>query len=156
MAPLIPGVSRLDATRAIDAIAREQITEIEARVPMFVKGEAALASGQEAVLEELVNHAVALGAAAAVAGRRFRIEVTGHADADGPDEANLPLSHARADVVGRALATAVGERLEVIGTGAGSDNPFGSSPDESVKQKNRSVTVRVTPVDRTSPPDRRP
>ena len=154
MAPLIPGVSRLDAARAIDAIAREQITEIEARVPMFVKGEAALVAGQEVVLEQLVNHAAALAAAAAVSGRRFRIEVIGHADADGPDEANLPLSHARADLVGNALAEAVGDRLDVVGIGAGSDNPFGLSPDESIKQKNRSVTVRVTP--RTSPPDTRP
>jgi hypothetical protein len=35
----------------------------------------------------------------------------------------------------------------VIGSGVGSDNPFGSSLDEGDKQKNRCVTVRVTPID---------
>lgn len=156
LAPLIPGVSRLDASAAIDALARAQITEMESRTPLFVKGQAALARGQDVVLQQIVDSANRLRAAAVQAGRRFRIDVVGHADADGAVEANLPLSRARAAFVASTLTAAVGDRFDVISTGVGSDNPFGSSPDESDKQKNRCVTVRVTPIDPVDAKDIRP
>ena len=155
MAPLIPGVSRLDAAASIDAIARQQIAIMESRTPMFVKGETALSPGQDVVLQQLVDAADALRGAATLAGRRFQIDVVGHADADGDAGTNMPLSRARAAFVGNALA-AGGGSLDMISTGAGSDDPFGPSSTESEKQRNRCVTVRVTPIEAAAGKDARP
>jgi outer membrane protein OmpA-like peptidoglycan-associated protein len=155
MAPLIPGVSRLDAAASLDAIARQQIAIMESRTPMFVKGQAALSPGEDVVLQQIIDAAGALRGAAALAGRAFRIDVVGHADADGAAETNMPLSQARAAFVRNALA-AGGGRFDVISTGVGSDQPLGPSSTESEKQRNRCVTIRVTPIEAAAGKDARP
>jgi OOP family OmpA-OmpF porin len=117
---------------------------------LFAKGQATLARGQDAVLEQLAQRTAELARAAATLGRRFRVTIVGHTDADGPPEANVPLSRARAAFVRDALQTTAGTQLEIAAEGVGSDDPAVQSDAEADKQRNRRVTVRVTPLDSPS------
>jgi OOP family OmpA-OmpF porin len=146
LAPLVPGIDRLDATHAIEAAVKTVIDRLGTLSPRFVKGQAALAEGQDAVLRLLVEEIRALERMADAIGRRFRVEVIGHTDADGPPEANLSLSRQRASFVHAALQQAAGPHLELIDAGVGSGEPVVQSDLEADKQRNRRVTVRVTPI----------
>ena len=146
LAPLIPGVSRFDASAAVDAAIRSAIDRLQAFSPLFVKGQALLAPGQDDVLRQLVSTAGELARAAAATSRRYRLDVIGHTDADGAPQANLPLSRARAAVVRAAIAPVAADAIAIVDAGVGSDDPAVRSDREADKQRNRRVTVRVTPV----------
>ena len=143
LAPLVGGVSTLDPSAALDAAARAGIARLESHTLLFVKGAARLIAGQDAVLGDLVSDARRLDAIAGASGTRYGLEIVGHTDADGPDEANLPLSLARADVLLDALERAALVHLDIGVTGVGSGQPVAESPDETGKQKNRRVAIRV-------------
>ena len=143
LAPFVAGVAVFDPSEAFDAAARSIITRLESQALLFVKGAARLVAGQDRILENIQAEARRLDALAAAAGRRYVLEVVGHTDADGPDEANLPLSLARADVVREALAQAGVTHLDLATTGVGSGQPVAESPDETDKQKNRRTAIRV-------------
>jgi OOP family OmpA-OmpF porin len=145
LTPLIAGVTRLDDAPVAEAVTAA-LERLHALAPLFVKGQTTLAPGQQDVVREMAARAVDLQMLAAIAGRRYRLEVIGHTDADGAPAANEPLSMARAEVVSAALAAARGERLEVVSRGAGSRSPIVESPREADKQRNRRVTVQVTPA----------
>ena len=146
LAPLIPGISSFDVTAAEDAAARASSAQLEQLSPLFVKGQARLADGQDAVLQQLLGRTTDMVAAAQSLGRRFRVEVIGHTDADGPPEANMPLSRQRAALIANALRSAASDRLEVVDRGVGSDDPAIASASEADKLRNRRVTIRVTPL----------
>ncbi len=152
VASLIPGVSSLDASGPIEAAVRSAISEMESLSPLFVKGETALARGQDEVLRQMVARASALERTAATLGQTFHVEIIGHTDADGPVEANLPLSRARAEVIHHALGAVATDRLVIVEAGVGSDDPAVESASEVDKQRNRRVTVRVTPMPPGAPP----
>ena len=118
--------------------------------PLFVKSQATLAGGQDGVVRELVARAAEMERAAAAVDQKFRVEVIGHTDADGLPDANLPLSRARAALIRSALLPVAGDRLEIVDAGVGSDDPAVRSDREADKQRNRRVTVRVTPVSTAS------
>ena len=151
LAPLIPGVTRLDASAAMDAATREAIARIERLTPLFGKGQATLAHGQDDVLRQLVTQTAELARTAAAVGRTFRVALVGHTDADGGPEANIPLSLARAAFIKAALQPVAGDRLQFEDSGVGSDDPAVRSDRETEKQQNRRVTVKVTPVPSTLP-----
>jgi outer membrane protein OmpA-like peptidoglycan-associated protein len=134
----------VDATLAVDAAIRRVVDRIGTLSPLFVKGQVVLADGQDAILRALVGEIGALERTAGAIGRRFRVEVKGHTDADGPSEANLPLSRQRAAFVHAALQTAAGRHLELVDAAVGSGEPAVASGAEADKQRNRRVTVRVT------------
>jgi OOP family OmpA-OmpF porin len=144
IALLIPGISRFDTSQAADASVRAAIAQLEGLSPLFAKGRATLAPGQDAVLRELVARAADMERAAESVGRRFRVEVIGHTDADGGPETNGPLSQARAALVRSALEAVAGDRLDILDAGVGSEDPLVRSDREEDKQRNRRVTVRVT------------
>lgn len=144
LAPLIPGITSVSG--ASDAALAAAIAGVEALSPLFVKGQAVLAPGQDDVLRQLVERAGDLGRRAGRGGKRFRLEVVGHTDADGADQANLPLSRARAALVRAALEPAAGGSLELSADGVGSGDPVVRSNREADKQRNRRVTVRVVPA----------
>ena len=152
LAPLIPGVTRFDAAAATDAAVHEAIAAIEALSPLFVKGQSELARSQEAVLRELAARMAEFNRTAETVHRKFRVTLVGHTDADGVPEANLPLSRARASVVRAALQSAAGPGLEIVDAGVGSDDPAVRSDREADKQRNRRVTVRITPLATASLP----
>ena len=151
LAPLIPGVSRFDPSAAANAAVGATIAEMQSLSPLFVKGQAVLARGQDEVLRQLVARGADIERAAEGLGRKFRVDVIGHTDADGGPEANLPLSRARAAVVSSALQAVASDRLEIVETGVGSADPVVRSDREADKQQNRRVTVRVTSESAASP-----
>ena len=156
LAPLIPGVLKFEATAAADAAVRAAIAQIERLSPLFVKSRATLSGGQDEVVRELVARAAEMERAAVVVGQKFRVELIGHTDADGLPDANIPLSRARAALVRSALLPVAGDRLEIVDAGVGSDDPAVRSDLEADKQRNRRVTVRVTPVSASAIRDARP
>ncbi len=143
LTPLIAGIDRVDPA-SLDTAANATIARLQALTPLFVKGQSQLAPGQQDVVGAMLASATDLHTIAALADRRYRIEVVGHADADGAPEANEPLSRARAERVGAALAAAHGDRVEIVSRGVGSRDPVIESPRETDKQRNRRVSVRVT------------
>jgi OOP family OmpA-OmpF porin len=151
LAPLIPGVSKIDATASLDAAARDEAALMEGLSPLFAKGQAVLAREQDDVLRRLVARTADMKRTAEVLGSKFQVDLVGHTDADGVPEANLPLSRARAAFIKAALQPVAGEWLDIVAIGVGSDDPIVQSDRESDKQRNRRVTVRVTPVARRSP-----
>jgi outer membrane protein OmpA-like peptidoglycan-associated protein len=123
---------------------RQAITEIESQALLFVKGGSRLAPGQDAALARLVKSAHDLDALAATSGQRLRVEIVGHTDADGPDQSNVPLSRARADVIAAALGPSTLPHLDVAPAGVGSQDPAVAGEAEADKQKNRRTTIHVT------------
>jgi OOP family OmpA-OmpF porin len=150
LATLIPGIASFDASSSTDAAVRDAVERLTALSPLFAKGMATIASGQEDVLRLFVARVGELDRAAAAVHRRFRLELIGHTDSDGAPEANLPLSRARAATIRAAVQQAAGDRLEIVDSGVGSEDPAVRSDREPDKQRNRRVTVRVTPLDSTN------
>jgi OOP family OmpA-OmpF porin len=146
LAPLVSGVTHFDAARTLEPALRDRIAAIEGRPTLFVKGAAAPAAASLETLAALVADVRGLDAHAAAAGRRYRLDVVGHTDADGPDEANIPLSRARAEMVAAAIDPATVPQLDVVASGAGSTSPVVASQTEDDNQRNRRVQIRITPV----------
>ncbi|MEX2282191.1 MAG: OmpA family protein [Gemmatimonadota bacterium] len=146
VAPLIAGVRRFDAGQAVGAELRAAIAALEQETLHFVKGAPRLAAGQDDAMRRLVANFRQLGTLAEAAGLRFRVEIVGHTDEDGLPEANLPLSRSRAEVVRATLAPSSTAALELAVNGVGSTQPAVQGRSESEKQRNRRVTIRVTPM----------
>ena len=142
--PLVAGIRVVDATAAADAAAAAILAAIDAASPLFVRGSARPAAGQDEVLSNLVIHMRELDAVAAAAGVQYKVEIGGHTDADGPDESNLALSRARAEYVRTALQPETLRALEVVTTAEGSRRPAVAAEDEAGKQRNRRVTIHAT------------
>jgi OOP family OmpA-OmpF porin len=143
-ASAVPGVRAVDAAPAAAAAGAPIVTAIEAAAPLFRRGSSRLADGQDDVVARLVIHIRELDALATAAGVRFAVEIAGHTDADGPDESNLPLSRARAELVRAAIAGAGLPGLDITTRGASSAEPAATSADDAAKQLNRRVSVRVS------------
>jgi OOP family OmpA-OmpF porin len=146
LAPLIAGITRLDASPAVEAGLAAITARLAARTPLFVKGSAQLAPGQDAVLRAVIADLRELDTLAGLSSRRVRVDVVGHADADGAPEANLPLSRTRAERVAAAIAREGLSGLDVVALGVGSREPAIPGPTEPEKQRNRRVVVRVAPA----------
>jgi OOP family OmpA-OmpF porin len=146
LAPVLSGITRFDVARTIEPQVRAAIAAIESRVLLFAKGTADLLPDQAGSLASLVEDVRRLDALAAASGARFHLEAIGHTDADGPDEANLPLSAARAGAIVAALPAAASPRIEFAARGVGSADPV-PGQGAVVNQQNRRVVVRVTPID---------
>jgi OOP family OmpA-OmpF porin len=143
LARLLPGVSRFDPGQSIDATLRGIIADVEAAVPLFMKGSTAFAAGGERIVQEQIGRLRSLDALARLAGARFTVALTGEADADGAPAANLPLSSARAERVRGLLDAALFERLTIAATGVGSRGGRDPQAAEDSKQRNRRVSFRV-------------
>ncbi|HET9369419.1 MAG TPA: OmpA family protein [Vicinamibacterales bacterium] len=143
LAPLIGGVTRFDAAAALAAATREAAARLESTVLLFAKGSAELAGDQADERARLMASLADLEAIAAAAGDRIAIDVQGHTDTDGVDEANLPLSEARAAVVLRLLRAETMPHLTFTTTGVGSRMPATTGRTEADLQRNRRVTLRL-------------
>jgi OOP family OmpA-OmpF porin len=143
LAPLVAGVSRFDAANALDASMQAVIGRIARRAILFNKGAARPVDGQAQLIRELAQDVRELDELADAAGQRLRVEVVGHTDADGPAESNVSLSRTRAGAVLAAMGLAPTRRLDLETAGMGSNQPVVLSQNESDKQQNRRVTIRV-------------
>jgi outer membrane protein OmpA-like peptidoglycan-associated protein len=143
IAPALAGVARFDPSDAVDVSVAAIGAELAASPLYFLRGSTRLAADAESALATLEARSRTLDALAAAGGRPVRMEVVGHADADGPPASNDPLSVRRAQHV-LALIQAQGlQRLEVAARGAGSREPASSGSEETDKQRNRRVSIRV-------------
>jgi OOP family OmpA-OmpF porin len=147
LAPLIPGIQRVDASAALAALAAATVRQIESLAVLFAKGQAQLVAGQQDGIAALVAGCATLQSLAAAANHHYTLRLVGHTDADGAPEANLPLSRARAAVVRDVIDRIPHDRLSVVSDGVGSADPAVESTREADKQQNRRVTIRVTPSD---------
>ena len=146
LAPVIPGVTRFDATRPIDAALATLAAAIEAAVPMFVKGSTAFAAGGEQTVRDQAGRLASLDALGRAAGRRFAVALVGEADADGAADANLPLSENRAARVLSLLQVQRLDRVTLTASGVGSRSAADPVAGEDDKQRNRRVSFHVTPA----------
>jgi outer membrane protein OmpA-like peptidoglycan-associated protein len=144
VAPVLPGVTRFDASRPIDAALRTLAASIEAAAPLFVIGTTAFTAGGDQIVRDQIDRLHSLDALGRAGNRRFTVELIGHADADGAPEANLPLSQQRAARVLGMLQTQRFERVAMSATGVGSRGAADPSAAEAIKQRNRRVSFRVT------------
>ena len=116
IAPVIPGVTRLDASSliasSVDALARS----IEAAIPMAIKGSTEFTLGGEQIVRAQLARLTSLDALGRVAKRQFTVELVGEADADGPgieppaqraSRGPRPL-HAQAQSLDHVTFTAIG------------------------------------------------
>ncbi len=146
IAPAIGGVLSYDPAGAVNAAIADLAGQLETQPLLFVRGSDALAPGSADVLQSHLTRVRALDELAAATGRRVALEITGHADSDGPSEANDPLSLRRAE---RVRAACEGERLTsttILTRSVGSREPLGESVVEADKQRNRRVSFRVRPA----------
>jgi outer membrane protein OmpA-like peptidoglycan-associated protein len=85
-------------------------------------------------------------------GIRYRVVITGHTSADGPEERNLALSRERAAAVVAALPREDLASLVLDARGVGSSQPVAPGAGDEAKQRNRRVSVRIEPLaDRPQP-----
>jgi outer membrane protein OmpA-like peptidoglycan-associated protein len=143
IAPALAGVARFDPSGAVDATVATIGAELAASPLYFLKGSTRFAADAERVVATLVARSRTLDALAGAGGRSVRMEVVGHADADGPPASNGPLSVRRAQHVLALLQARGLQRLELTARGAGSREPASPGSEEAAKQRNRRVSIRV-------------
>jgi outer membrane protein OmpA-like peptidoglycan-associated protein len=146
IAPVLPGVTRFDATRPIDEARRTLAASIEAAAPLFVKGTTTFTGGGEQIVRDQIGRLHSLDALGRAGNLQFTLELIGQADADGVPELNQPLSEQRAARVLGMLQAQRFERVAIRATGIGSR---GADPTatEASKQRNRRVSFRVARAD---------
>jgi len=141
-APLISGVARLDVVRALEPAVRAAIGVIESRPVLFVRGSVEIADNSTSIASVLAD-VQQLNALAAASGRRFEVDIVGHTDAEGADDANVPLSLARARIVADAIRAESVPALTLAVRGVGSAEPADAGQSETSNQLNRRVDLRV-------------
>jgi OOP family OmpA-OmpF porin len=147
IANLVPGVVRYDVSPLIDAGVGRLTQQLEGSRLLFVRGSTAFETGGEETLQTQVQRVRELDALAQAAGRRFRIEITGHADTDGPTESNDPLSVQRATRVRASLEELGLRHIDFSATGLGSRQPLSANTSEADKRANRRAAFRVVPAE---------
>jgi OOP family OmpA-OmpF porin len=143
LARAVPGVARYNPTRLIDSEIAAFTGRLEAARLRFVKGTTTPVPGSDQVVAACREHLRSLDVLARAAGRRFMLEIRGHADADGPPDSNIPLSARRAERVRAELQTDRLHQIDVATTGVGSAEPVIRGTADSDKQQNRRVSLRV-------------
>jgi outer membrane protein OmpA-like peptidoglycan-associated protein len=155
LARALPGVARYDATRLIDSEIAALAKRLEAARLLFLKGTTTPASGGDQVVDACREHLRSLDLLARTSGRRFMLDIRGHADSDGPPESNIPLSAKRAERVRAALQIERLQQIDVASSGVGSADPLTRGTADADKQQNRRVSLRVFPAGApATPPDR--
>jgi OOP family OmpA-OmpF porin len=140
LAPAIVGVRQF--AFAGESTERRLIGQIETAHIGFAKGMSTLEPAQHAAIAALVTTLEELNRVLAASDRRARLEITGHADSDGPDALNDELSQARARTVVAALPAEALDRFVVSTRGLGKA-PLVAGATEIDHERNRRVAFRV-------------
>lgn len=149
IAPALTGVDRFE--HAGPNPRTELAAQIERRTVRFERGRSTLAAGQAETLRAISGLLAELDAALRARGERARVEIGGHADADGSESANMPLSRMRADVVMRELDPTRFQAIDFVSRGYASTQPMSVGTTGQEKEQNRRVSFRVQWPD-ASPP----
>ncbi|HTM78498.1 MAG TPA: OmpA family protein, partial [Devosia sp.] len=102
---------------------------------LFRSGAAIIATESEPALDELASYLALCPAA--------DVDVEGHTDADGDDQANLALSVARAEAVINALVTRKIAPSRLYAIGYGESQPIADNKTSAGKRLNRRIVVKV-------------
>jgi len=154
LGPAIAGVRRFQYAGLEPDLRIKQ--QLESLALMFPKGEAFLTDGQSDTIDRVARLLGELNSLSNLRARRTRVELVGHADNDGSDEINSPLSAARAETILRQLPITHFDALEFISRGVGTADPLAPGVTETEKARNRRVSFRV-PLDQgASPRDTHP
>jgi OOP family OmpA-OmpF porin len=143
LARAVPGVARYNPTRLIDSEIAAFTQRLEAARLLFVRGTITPVPVGEQALAACREYVRSLDVLAKAAGRRFMLEIRGHADADGPQESNIPLSARRAERVRTELQIERLQQIDVATSGVGSAEPLMRGTADVDKQQNRRVSLRV-------------
>lgn len=158
MARALPGVITFDDQNLIDEDLKEPDTlrqRIEQQVIRFTSGSVQIAPGQNQELQALISDVQKLLVAAPAAGRTARIEIIGHTDTEGDENANQWLSQQRAaKILSMLLSKQTSKNslpgslsTSLVATGVGSTQPVRAETSEADKQFNRSVSFNVSLLD---------
>ena len=154
VAPLVPGVARVEVTPLIDESLQKLARDVGGVSLVFPKGSAELQPGQSQAIGQLRASLESLLTGARLVQARLMLQVVGHTDNDGSEQQNLPLSSARAEAVRDVLGPAVLGGMEVLTRGVGSDDPALPGASETEKARNRRVSFHVDVIERgASSPD---
>jgi OOP family OmpA-OmpF porin len=145
LAPLVPGVVRLDAAQLVESQVREIGHALAASPLLFVRGSTAFEGSGDRLLEAHLDRLRQLDGLAALANSDYTIEVVGHADSDGSPDTNESLSLSRAALVRSVIESVRPSRLRVVASGAGSRQPVTLAVTEADKRANRRVSLRIVP-----------
>jgi outer membrane protein OmpA-like peptidoglycan-associated protein len=146
LAALVPGVASFDATAIIDEQVNEIGQELSASPLLFVRGSTTLEAGGSELLAAHLDRIRRLDALAQLSGRRYVIDVVGHADGDGTPDGNDALSVSRADVVRSAIEGLGPAHIGIEARGVGSREPAGRNVTDDDKRANRRVSLRIVPA----------
>src|SRR5262245_37622904 len=141
LAPAIAGVRRfVYAGTPPEAQLKQRLEAITVRFP---RGRSSIGPDQNDTLAALDGLLIELNATVAATGRRARVELVGHADGDGSDAVNAPLSQARAETVLKLIRTTPRSALDFSAIGTGTSSPIVVGDTEVEKAQNRCVSLRV-------------
>jgi len=154
LAPAIAGVRRFQYAGLEPDLRIKQ--QLESLALTFPKGQAGLADGQSDTIDRITRLLGELNSVSAIRARRTRVELVGHADNDGSDEINSPLSIARAETILRQLPVPRFDAIDFISTGVGTAEPLAPGLTEAEKARNRRVSFRVRLDVGASPRDTHP
>jgi outer membrane protein OmpA-like peptidoglycan-associated protein len=154
LAPAIAGVRRFQYAGLEPDLRIKQ--QLESLALTFPKGQADLADGQSDTIDRIARLLGGLNSVSALRARRTRVELVGHADNDGSDEINSPLSVARAETILRQLPVSHFDALDLVSRGVGTAEPLAPGVSEAEKARNRRVSFRVQLDDGGSPRDTHP
>lgn len=105
------------------------------RIIEFESGSARLTSLGEAILTEMARSLIEIGDA--------RVQIVGHTDDVGNRQANLALSHARAEAVREHLAKLGVPRNNLSVLGKGPDEPVADNGTEEGRARNRRIQFQI-------------
>lgn len=127
--------SDLAGTAAVEETTEQVAVTLDANV-LFATGSAELSPQAQSTLA-----AVGADIAARATGQ---VQVTGHTDSDGSDEANQTLSEQRAAAVLAVLQPLGGDTVAWVAVGKGESEPVATNGTDEGKQANRRVAVVYT------------
>ena len=154
LAPAIAGVRRFQYAGLEPDLRIKQ--QLESLALTFPKGQADLTDGQSDTIDRIARLLGELNTVSALRARRTRVELVGHADNDGSDEVNSPLSVARAETILRQLPVPRFDALDFVSLGVGTAEPLAPGASETEKARNRRVSFRVQLDDGATPRDTHP
>jgi OOP family OmpA-OmpF porin len=118
--------------------------QVENQVLYFIKGTTRLLAGQDETIQNLIVEIQKLYSAARIVGKDMHIEITGHTDRIGSEEANKDLSRARAEQIMADLTSKGLQMIYFKAIGAGAKEPLREGVAEADREVNRRVSFRVT------------
>jgi uncharacterized repeat protein (TIGR01451 family) len=145
-ARLVPAALGTTPQRRVDSAVAERPDSVTADVPpmplwvlpvQFAVNEAVLTDSSRARLDQL--------AALLATNPEIRVEIAGHASADGPPDVNRALAYARAGTVGTYLVSHGVEAIRVTIASYGSDRPVASNATPEGRVRNRRVEMHLLP-----------